>query len=244
MRSRTAGPTEAQARDRRSTGAMQTDRAAIDQASSLTRSARAFAARCHARQRRESDGAPFIEHPLEVARLLRDAGCSDVVVGAGLLHDVVEDTDVSVTELAARFGAAVADLVHAVSDRACVESYRLRKQVLREQVRDPGVEAGLVFAADKISKVRELPDLARRDRARFGATARAMRTRDYLEHDYQMRLEHYHESLRMLQVAAPGHTLLERLARELDTCPIAIWRDATGRAGRGAFDDRDAGGSS
>lgn len=239
MGSRSAGPTEDQAAAARpgprSAGVMQTDRAAIEQASSLARSARAFAARCHARQRRESDGAPFIEHPLEVARLLRDAGCSDVLVAAGLLHDIVEDTDVSVAELTARFGAAVARLVHAVTERACVESYRVRKQVLREQVRNAGFDAALLFAADKISKVRELPDLARRDRARFAASARAARAREHLEHDYQMRLEHYHESLRMLQLAAPGHMLVKRLARELDCCPIAIRRDAMGgRDGRGA----------
>jgi hypothetical protein len=112
--------------------------------------------------------------------------------------------------------------VHAVSDRACIESYRLRKHVLREQVRDAGVDAALLFAADKISKVRELPDLVRRDRARFGATPRATRACDHLEHDHQMRLEHYRESLRMLQLAAPGHALVTRLARELDACPIVI----------------------
>ena len=55
----------------------------------------AYAARCHAGQRRESDGAPFIEHLSEVARLLRDAGCADVLVAAGLLHSVLQDTDIS-----------------------------------------------------------------------------------------------------------------------------------------------------
>jgi (p)ppGpp synthase/HD superfamily hydrolase len=244
MGSRSAGSSEAQApaeqRGALLQDASQTDRAAVDQASALARSARAFAARCHARQRRESDGAPFIEHPLEVARLLRDAGCSDVLVAAGLLHDVVESTDVSAAELRARFGAAVANLVQAVTDRTRVESYRLRKQVLREQVRSAGVDAALLFAADKISKVRELPDLARRDRARFVATPRATRARDHMEHDHQMRLEHYRESLRMLQLAAPGHALVQRLARELDSCAIAIGRgaggDHEGRIPRGQAD--------
>jgi hypothetical protein len=203
------------------------DRPAIDHAVALPGSARRFAARCHSRQRRPSDGAPFIEHPLEVARLLRAAGCSDVVVAAGLLHDVVEHTDVSVAELRARFGSAVADLVQAVSDDASIPSYRRRKLLLLEQVRCAGGDAALLFAADKIAKVCELPDLVRRDRARSDRTARGHRGRDHLDDDHQMRIEHYHESLVMLQGVAAGHPLVVRLASELDSCPITMRAGAT-----------------
>jgi (p)ppGpp synthase/HD superfamily hydrolase len=174
----------------------------IDESSALARSARVFATRCHARQRRSSDGASFIEHPLEVARLLRDAGCSDVVVAAGLLHDVVEDAAVSADELREHFGADVADLVLAVTEDARVSSYRRRKRLLREQVRRAGDDAALVFAADKISKVRELAAERRRDRAAV------------------LRLEHYRESLGMLRSVAPEHPLVDRLADELDARPL------------------------
>ncbi len=68
------------------------DHATIDLRSPLTRAAARFAARCHARQWRDGDDAPFIEHPLEVARLLRGAGCSDVVVAAGLLSARISDS--------------------------------------------------------------------------------------------------------------------------------------------------------
>ena len=131
------------------------ERGAIDDGSALARSARVFATRCHARQQR-GDGAPYIAHPLEVALLLRGAGCSDAVVAAGLLHDVLEITPVSADELTACFGAEVAGLVRAVSDDGQIGSYRDRKLRLREQVRRAGGEAAVVFAADKISKVREL----------------------------------------------------------------------------------------
>jgi (p)ppGpp synthase/HD superfamily hydrolase len=173
----------------------------VDDSSALARSARAFATSCHARQRRASDGASFIQHPLEVARLLREAGCSDVVVAAGLLHDVVEDTAVTANELRARFGRDVAELVLAVTEDARVASYRRRKRLLREQVRRAGDDAALVFAADKISKVRELPAGRRRDRAAV------------------LRLEHYRESLGMLRSVAPQHPLVSRLADELDARP-------------------------
>jgi hypothetical protein len=64
------------------------------------------------------------------------------------------------------FGAEVADLVQAVSDDTSIRGYRLRKQALRDQVQNAGGDAALIFAADKISKVRELPDRIAHDRAR------------------------------------------------------------------------------
>ena len=177
-----------------------------DRRPSLTASARAYATRCHARQVRTSDGAPFIEHLLEVARLLRDAGCSDVVIAAAMLHDIVEDTDVDIAELRARFGDAVADLVHAVSDSPDVPDYRVRKRLLREQVRAAGRDAALLFAADKIAKVRELPDRSVRGRT----------------HEYDLRLEHYRESLAMLQQVHGCHQLVCRLATELRAADRAL----------------------
>lgn len=188
----------------------------------MTRSALAFAARCHAGQRRHSDGAAFIAHPLEVARLLREAGCNDIIVAAGLLHDVVEDTHVSVAELTARFGEDVATLIQAVSQDGSIHSYRQRKRMLRDQVRSAGGDAALLFAADKISKVRELPALVRRDRARSHPSV--ARARRHLEHDHQTRIEHYRASLDMLQRVAPEHPLVKQLASELDSCPVVTRR--------------------
>jgi (p)ppGpp synthase/HD superfamily hydrolase len=214
MASRPAELTEGQTGARTPTSqrdsAPRVARSATKPPSSLIRSAMRFAARCHANQRRDNDQGPFIEHPVEVARLLRDAGCTDAVIAAGLLHDVLENTHTSVAELAARFGAEVASLVQAVSDDASIPSYRQRKQLLREQVRTAGGDAALIFAADKISKIRELPDRIARDRARYGAALPA-----HLQHDHELRIEHYNESLRMLQAIAASHPLIERLASEL-----------------------------
>jgi len=58
-----------------------------------TKRALGFAVKRHAGQRRELDDAPFMAHPLEVASLLYETGYPDHVVAAGLLHDVLEDTD-------------------------------------------------------------------------------------------------------------------------------------------------------
>lgn len=184
----------------------------------LAARALAFAVRAHAGRRRASDGAPFIQHPLEVARLLRDAGCHERVVAAGLLRDTVDDTGVAVAELSARFGDDVAALVDAVTDQSCVESYRLRKQLLRDHIRFVGGEVALLFAADKISKVREWPMRVRRDEARLLELRCDSRTRRYLERHHEMRLEHYRASLAMLDRVIPGHPLVEQLADALESC--------------------------
>lgn len=186
-------------------------------------SALAFAARCHAGQRRESDGAPFIEHLSQVARLLRDAGCADVLVTAGLLHSVLQDTDIGAAELRSRFGVTVCELVQATTDD-CVGSYPQRMHALREQVRHADHDAALVFAANEIAEVRELADEVRRERARIGAYAARDHTRGSLERYQQMRLREYHASLAMLRTVAAQHRLVRQLANELDGCPIAMRR--------------------
>jgi (p)ppGpp synthase/HD superfamily hydrolase len=224
MVSRSTGSTEVRApaavRRTQAKGARQADRATTERGSSLARAALRFAVHCHTGQQRKSDGAAFIEHPLEVARLLRDAGCSDVLVTAGLLHDVVAEAHVSADELTARFGSAVADLVLAVTDDSCVHSYRQRKQVLREQVRNAGADAALLFVADEIAELRELPAQIGRDWARFDMGGCESRAREHVQHYHQMRLEHYRESVEMLQRVAPRqHPLVQRLADDLEEWP-------------------------
>src|SRR5437763_1451483 len=106
-----------------------------------TEAAIAFAERKHAGQRRKMDSAPFIEHPLEVATLLYDAGAPDHVVAAGVLHDVVEKTDTGAVELHEQFGPRVTRLVLAVSEDSRINGYKSRKAALRDQAVAAGPEA-------------------------------------------------------------------------------------------------------
>ncbi|MBE9100988.1 RelA/SpoT family protein [Vacuolonema iberomarrocanum] len=73
-----------------------------------------FAYELHEGQRRAS-GEPYIAHPVAVAGLLRDLGGSSSMVAAGFLHDVVEDTDITLEELEQRFGEDVSRLVEGVT---------------------------------------------------------------------------------------------------------------------------------
>ena len=128
---------------------------------SMTRTALSFASSRHAGQHREIDGAPFIAHPLEVARLLQRDGQPDHVVAAGLLHDVLEKTATTRRELEREFGTRVTRLVAAVSDDPSISDYQERKRELRDRVARSDSDALAIYAADKIAKVRELGLLPR-----------------------------------------------------------------------------------
>ena len=168
----------------------------------LTRRALAFATHRHAGQRREGDGAPYVTHPVEVASLLHDAGYPDHVVAAGVLHDVLEDTEAQQAEIEAGFGPDVARLVSALTEDESIGDARERKAALRLQVAQAGDEAAVVFAADKVSKAREMRSRAERRSLDAADTAK---------------VEHYVESLEMLEGLIPAHPLVEQLRGEVET---------------------------
>ena len=149
---------------------------------------------------REVDGAPFILHPLEVATLLYEHGAPDHVIAAGVLHDTLEKSDATAYELSARFGRRVGDIVRAVTDDGSIAGYSRRKAALREQVSDAGHDALTVFAADKLSKVREL-------RLGDGPITTVAR----------QRLTHYRRCLALLEEHLPQNALVAALQRELET---------------------------
>jgi (p)ppGpp synthase/HD superfamily hydrolase len=159
-----------------------------------------FARSRHEGQRRDADDAPFVVHPLEVAILLRDADYPDHVVATGALHEVLEDTDVDKDELEERFGPEVAELVDALTDDPSIEDQQERRAALRRQVADAGGHAAAVFAADKVSKSREL---------------RMKAQRGPLDEESHAKLEHYRESLSMLDDVLPGSDLVDCLRVEL-----------------------------
>jgi hypothetical protein len=77
-----------------------------------------------------------VEHPIAVGELLTDDGQPPTVVVAGLLHDVLEDTDVTPAELHTRFGPDIARLVEALTQDTAILNYGERKAALRRQILD------------------------------------------------------------------------------------------------------------
>jgi (p)ppGpp synthase/HD superfamily hydrolase len=172
-----------------------------------TRSALNYAERQHGGQLRVADGAPFIEHPIEVASLLHQAGAPDYVIAAGVLHDTLEKTPTTAFDLRRRFGSRVATLVLAVSEDDAIPRYTERKTALCDQVAAAGDDALMVFAADKVAKVRELrlvADSESRRRRQPGSRP----TRRQL-------LAYYRRCLRMLEERLPDSPLVDQLRDEL-----------------------------
>ena len=166
-----------------------------------TRAALDYARDLHRGQVREVDGAPFIDHPREVASLLYAAGAPDHLIAAGALHDVIEKTPATGFDLRRRFGSTIAALVLAVSEDEHIAGYAERKGALRHQVAEAGEEALMLFAADKISKAREL----RMEVGRPGRTRRSSKRR----------LAYYRRCLELLQERLPESPLVDQLDAEL-----------------------------
>jgi GTP pyrophosphokinase len=126
----------------------------------LLRRAFEFAAEHHATQTRRS-GEPYVSHLLEVALILADLRLDVITLSAALLHDVIEDTQVSVANLTQRFGAEVARLVEGVTkisrlellspEARQVESVR---KMLLAMVSD--VRVVLIKLADRLHNMRTL----------------------------------------------------------------------------------------
>ena len=128
----------------------------------VTRAAH-LAARSHARQRRKGGDVPYINHPLEVAEMVAEAGGSEDEVVAALLHDVVEDSEVTLDEIATAFGPEVARLVEAVTDDPEWQDLPRPERKRRQAAHVAGESAGVkrIKLADQTSNIRDivrLPD--------------------------------------------------------------------------------------
>ncbi|MGD8118531.1 bifunctional GTP diphosphokinase/guanosine-3',5'-bis pyrophosphate 3'-pyrophosphohydrolase [Vibrio sp. TRT 29B02] len=118
-----------------------------------------------------SSGEPYIIHPVAVARILAEMRLDIETLQAALLHDVIEDTEVTKEELESQFGTTVAELVDGVSkldklkfrDRKEAQAENFRKMVLA-MVQD--IRVILIKLADRTHNMRTLgalrPDKKRR----------------------------------------------------------------------------------
>ncbi|MBY8966270.1 bifunctional (p)ppGpp synthetase/guanosine-3',5'-bis(diphosphate) 3'-pyrophosphohydrolase [Algiphilus sp.] len=137
------------------------------------RRAHALGQQVHSGQMRSS-GEPYIYHPLAVARILAEMRLDHVTIIAAILHDAIEDTEVTKEELAADFGDDVAELVDGVSkfdraegvSRAQAQAESVRK-LLMAMTKD--LRVILIKLADRLHNMRTLgamEDKKRRRKAR------------------------------------------------------------------------------
>ena len=129
----------------------------------VIRKAWAFCLRQHEGQKRAS-GEPYVIHPLEVGQVLAELKMDSTAVAAGLLHDAVEDTDVTSPEIAKQFGEQVAHIVEGVTkldrikfaNRVDQQAENIRKMLLA-MVTD--VRVVIIKLADRLHNMRTLEHL-------------------------------------------------------------------------------------
>jgi guanosine-3',5'-bis(diphosphate) 3'-pyrophosphohydrolase len=174
--------------------------------SDLATAALRFARRVHLGQHRKQTHEQFVEHPIEVARLLVRLGYDGAVIAAAYLHDTVEKTGVDLDELRERFGPDVAGLVECLSEDEEIDGYAERKRALRESILNSGGDPVVIYAADRVANMRDWRKVAPQDRPAVG-----MRLGTTLEE----RLELWSEDLEELRAHDPEMPYLAEMEGEL-----------------------------
>jgi len=129
---------------------------------SLAQTALVFATAAHAAvgQMRKYTDDPYIVHPIRVATTVAKFGGTDEMIAAAYLHDVVEDTGVSIDDIQDMFGPVVARIVDGLTDVSVPEdgNRAVRKAMDRQHSADATYEAQFVKCADIIDNAHDIGD--------------------------------------------------------------------------------------
>lgn len=160
----------------------------------LVEQAYAFAELAHRGQVRKYTGEPYINHPMEVASMVRAAGGSQAMIAAALLHDVVEDTDKTMTDIHNEFGFEVMQMVNDLTD---VSQPQDGNRAVRKQI-----DAMHTSAGSPNSKTIKLADLI-------------SNTRSIVQHDPEFARTYIPEKQELLKVLKQGNAELYAQATAL-----------------------------
>lgn len=129
---------------------------ADQQLSSRFEEAFVFAAQKHKDQTRKGTTIPYIAHLMQVSGIALENGADENEAIAALLHDVMEDQDVTEQELTARFGPAVAAIVVGCSDSASTDKapWRERKEAYIAHILTASPSVRLVSSCDNLHNAR------------------------------------------------------------------------------------------
>lgn len=177
------------------------------------------ASRLHRDQiRRDSLKTPYISHVVGVMILLSSATHDEDILVAGLLHDVLEDTDYSKEEMEAKFGKRVTDIVFGVTEESKMYgnqmTWKEEKEQYLEKVSSGSDESVMVSLADKTQNMRSLIEMIHAEKggklAGFGS-------------DHASRIWFNEEVLKIGEERfGDDHILVEEFRLELDEMKRAL----------------------
>lgn len=114
-----------------------------------------YATKAHKGQKRKVEDIDMIFHPFTVGMMLQRCGCDEDVVTAGILHDVVEDTNHTFEDIEREFGKTVKDYVYDASELDKSLPWIDRKKHTIEHIKKAPLGSKLIVACDKISNLQD-----------------------------------------------------------------------------------------
>ena len=117
-----------------------------------------FATKAHEGQTRKYTGEPYIVHPLAVMEIVKTVEHTEEMLMAAVLHDTVEDCDVTLDQIAFNFGHVVADLVEELTDVSKPEdgNRATRKEIDKNFLAEQSAEVQTIKYADVISNSKDI----------------------------------------------------------------------------------------
>ncbi|MBO0959679.1 bifunctional (p)ppGpp synthetase/guanosine-3',5'-bis(diphosphate) 3'-pyrophosphohydrolase [Neobacillus sp. MM2021_6] len=115
-----------------------------------------IASKAHANQFRKHTDIPYITHPVAVGMMLMKAGYGDDLVAAGILHDTVEDTSLTLADIERDFGRIIARIVEGCSEPDKSLSWEERKKHTIEFLKTAPEEVRAVACADKLHNIQSI----------------------------------------------------------------------------------------
>ena len=114
-----------------------------------------FATKAHTGQKRKQEDIDMIFHPFTVGMTLQRNGCDEDIVAAGILHDVVEDTQYTFEDIEKIFGKEIRNYVYDASEPDKSLPWKERKEHTIEWIKKAPLGSTLIVASDKISNLEE-----------------------------------------------------------------------------------------
>lgn len=116
-----------------------------------------FATKAHEGQKRKLQALDYIAHPFSVAMILSQSGCSEEIIAGGLLHDTLEDTNVTAEDIQKAFGDNVLKIVLGATELPqSTHNWEERKKASIEKTKTVSEGSKWVILADKIQNLRSL----------------------------------------------------------------------------------------
>ena len=114
-----------------------------------------FASEAHKKQYRKGTDRPYIVHPMEALQLLTEMQASEELKVAGVLHDTVEDTDMTLEDIEEHFGTVVAGYIAFVTEDKS-KTWVERKGSAIEKTKEASLDLKMLKLADKLSNLRSI----------------------------------------------------------------------------------------